>query len=39
MPMAMARSVAADAAAINIPNEGGKTSVSVGLQASIELLP
>ena len=39
MPM-MARSMAApDAAAISIPNEGGKTAVSVGMQASIELLP
>jgi hypothetical protein len=36
----MARSMAApDAAAISIPNEGGKTAVSVGMQASIELLP
>jgi predicted secreted protein len=39
MPMAMARSMATDAAAISIPNEGGKTTVSVGMQASIELLP
>lgn len=39
MPMAMARSMATDAAAISIPNEGGKTAVSVGMQASIELLP
>lgn len=39
MPM-MARNMATpDAAAISIPNEGGKTAVSVGMQANIELLP
>ena len=39
MRMAMNRSAAADATAISIPNEGGKSTVSVGMQASIALLP
>ena len=40
MPL-MARSMAAPDAAspMSIPNEGGKSMVSVGMQASIELLP
>jgi predicted secreted protein len=40
MPL-MARSMSADMAApaIAVPNEGGKTTVSVGMQALIELLP
>ena len=35
----MARNMSVDAAAMAIPNEGGKTTVSVGMQASIDLLP
>lgn len=41
-PMAlMSRGMAADMAApaVGIPNEGGKTTVSVGMQATIDLLP
>ena len=37
--VAVCTMAAPDAAAISIPNEGGKTAVSVGMQASIELLP
>lgn len=38
MPM-MAKGITADAAPIGIPHEGGKTTVSVGMLAQIELLP
>ncbi len=39
-PMAlMGRSVNADTPAISIPNEAGKTMVSVGMRATLELLP
>ena len=35
----MSRSAVADAPAVSIPNEGGKTTVSVAMQATIELRP
>lgn len=39
MPRAMARSMAPDMAVMDIPNEAGKSTVSISMDASITLLP